>query len=427
MSQLGMFAAGVRSRLGESYKSRFVQIFLGLKFWEGSIPSARSNNFIASGTLETLLDDLYAKSSRPITEQVAIFFEGNHLPRTGVVAPGHKFAQNTWRNNFQLQKGVGCYAPSPEFDTTPFLDQPRLLCPHLLPAAPGVLAGGTCELAARRPSYRGEEHRKWLRIDPGGGGLASADLLYVNNFAPWVSPGGIRVPVLPLVTAIYHDADPGLSTGSRRGLLTLDDFAADFRMSPAELVTYFDDDPANPYNAAMIAAGVGAGYTPFALGSVTAAPLPPAPRPGRRTTRARPLPIARLMGTSVAAPVVNPWWDAEQAVANHLERERWEVHIVSRQQLGYDIIAKKGAQTLLIEVKSSAGYCTPSLTQREWEQATSHTVDYVLAVIEHFNPSGSNTIYWIPDPARRCVGNPRTSIIYAIPRASWNRATIPRL
>ncbi len=52
----------------------------------------------------------------------------------------------------------------------------------------------------------------------------------------------------------------------------------------------------------------------------------------------------------------------------------WTVHNVSRQQLGYDLYAQRGTQVRYIDVKSSLGYCTPSMTSREWQQAQFHRV-----------------------------------------------------
>lgn len=50
--------------------------------------------------------------------------------RTGEVAPG-KSAINTWRNNFGIQKGVGC--PAEAETIRELLDNPalRLACPHM--------------------------------------------------------------------------------------------------------------------------------------------------------------------------------------------------------------------------------------------------------------------------------------------------------
>lgn len=429
LEELRGYTAAARAASGEGYRGRFVQLFLGLKYWQQGVPSARSGQYVLSSTLEGMLDDLYAKATRPAADAVAIIFEGSHLPRTGLTVPGKRYPQNTWRNNFQLQKGIGCYADANELDSLTFLNQSRVDCPHLVPTAVGSLRGATCELAVAAPRYRGEDHRKWLKIHPGGEGFASPDLLLSANFAPWVAPAGVRIPVVPLVVALYHDADPTLSLGSRAGGLDLADFALDFNLSPPEFDAYFEQDPANPHNAALLGGPWGITYTRFTAASMVPAAAPGAPPPARtRTPRgrtgARPIPSPVLTPTIVPPPVATAWWDAEQLVRQHLMDAGWTVHHVSRQQLGYDLVAQRGTRTVFVEVKSSSGYCTPSLTAREWQQAKAYRDQYILAVVEHFDPAGANNVYWIPDPATSCVANARTSVIYAIPRASWTRATV---
>lgn len=123
-------------------------------------------------------------------------------------------------------------------------------------------------------------------------------------------------------------------------------------------------------------------------------------------------------------PSTNSGWEAEQYVASALQVAGWTVHVVSRQQLGYDIFAQRGTTKRYVEVKSSLGLCTPSLTAREWQQASHHTGCYVLAVVENFNPVGQNTVYWVPDPARRCQAAAQTSVSHVIPRSSWSGAAV---
>lgn len=423
--ELRRFAATCRAVSAEPYRGRFVQIFLGLKHWQQSVPTARSGQYLASSVLESMLDDLYAKASRPTSECVAIIFDGSHLARTGITRPGRASPQNTWRNNFQLQKGIGCYAEGVELDSLTFLNESRLNCRHLVPRTPGMLRGATCALAAANPRYRGEDHRKWLKIHPGGEGLAAVDLLLTTNFAPWVAPAGIRIPVLPLIVALYHDSDPALPLGARAAGLELTDFAADFNFSPAEFDAYFDQDPTNRHNAALLSGPWGIGYAPFTAAAIM--PVPPAGLPGRTRARGRrtvPIPAPVLTPAAVPPPITTAWWDAEQLVADYLGRAGWTVYHVSRQRLGYDLIAQVGARTVFVEVKSSSGYCTPTFTAREWQQANTLRERYVLAVVEDFNPAGVNNIYWVRDPATYCVANPRTAITYAISRASWIRATV---
>src|SRR5262249_12559180 len=151
--------------------------------------------------------------------------------------------QNTWRNNFNLQKGVGCYAPPADLASQQFLDQSRSQCKYLVPQRAGRLAGAHCSLQPRGASYRNEDHRKWLRIDTSDEGYAVVDLQNHQNFLPYVAPDELRIPALPVIVALYHDGDPGLVVG-QRPQLDVDDFRTDFNLSLAEFLRYFDDDPA---------------------------------------------------------------------------------------------------------------------------------------------------------------------------------------
>src|SRR6266498_2586136 len=99
-----------RQSVGRPFMGRFTQIFLGLKFCQNQIPSMYSGQFVSAEVLQTLLDDLYSKASQPPNQSVLMLFEGNYLARTGLLGPGNRTPQNTWRNNFHLQKGIGCYA-----------------------------------------------------------------------------------------------------------------------------------------------------------------------------------------------------------------------------------------------------------------------------------------------------------------------------
>lgn len=405
-----------KTQVGRAHAGRFVQIFLGLKFYQNAIPSVFSNQFISTEVLQTSLDDLYARQSRPADDCVLMLFEGEYLPRTGVTRAGNRFPQNTWRNNFNLQKGIGCYASPTELSSRTFLAQSRLDCSHLVPQTPGVLAGATCGLSQRGAAYRNEDHPKWLRVDPGGNGFAVGDLLDVQNFEATVAPGGNRIPILPLIVALYHDALPSLSA-TRPGGVDVPDFMADFSLSQADLQAYFDSSVTNPFNAIIISATTT--YQPQAVAPTPALQVP------RAVTRApRTLRVAVLPATPVAPPAVNTGWSAEEYAKTALTNRGWTVHNVSRQQLGYDLLGQKARRTVYFEVKSSLGYCTPRLTEREWQQAVRLRGDYVLTIIENFNPIGSNSVYWVPDPVGAL--QPSVSLVkqYGVARSSWQSAAV---
>lgn len=413
-----------RSSIGTGFKGRFIQIFIGLKFFQNNIPSMFSGSFVTAEVLQSLLDDLYAKISRPPNEAVLSLFKAEYLARTGLVAPGNRGPQNTWRNNLRLQKGMICYAPVSDLTSPTFLSQDRNLCRHLVHATPGVLQGARCSLCPSAAEYRSESQPKWLRADSNGAGYAVTDLQQTTNFAPYVAPNNSRLPIFPLIIALYHDANPGLVIGNRDSV-SISDFLADFNFSQAEYEVYFDGSDENPLNARIITM---LDLSPEQLSewsivrsrSLTTTRTPTARKAVSRVPPASPV----LSGTPTPPPAVNNGWEAEQFVASALQSSGWTVHDVSRQQLGYDIFAQRGRTIRYIEVKSSLGLCSPSLTAREWQMARSHTDSYVLAVVENFNPLDQNTVYWIPDPATCCRSNPQTSISHSIPRGSWTSAVV---
>lgn len=406
---------------GAGYKGRFVQLFLGLKFYQNEIPTMFSNSFVSTEVLQTMLDDLYAKANRPSNDCVLVLFEDRYLARTGLIGPKNTTPQNTWRNNFNLQKGIGCYAPPQDLSSQTFLDQNRIDCRHLSPGRLGSLAGSTCSLCPTSAQYRNESHRKWLRIDPGGAGYSGVDVYNVSNFAPYVAPNGNRLPALPLIIALYHEADLSFRLGERREI-DLDGFMSDFNFDANEFHSYFDDSPTNPLNADLLRRFRTLRYTRVPTGASRTRRSPIAAKPPLREPIARP-PI--LTGTPAPPPTVNTGWDAERFVLSLLQQNRWMVYDVSRQQLGYDLLAQRGRRTIFVEVKSSSGFCTPVFTAREWQQAERHGTSYILAVIESFNPLAINTVYWVPDPSHVCLQRQSLTVTHAIPRRSWTTATIP--
>ena len=409
---------------GRSYKGRFVQLFLALKFYQSEIPSIHSGMFISTEVLQSFLDDLYAKTSKPIDSCVLSLFEANHLARTGVVPHAARTPSNIWRNNLNLQKGIGCYATPWELASWTFLSEDRKDCRHLM----GTLNGGRCGLCPTGARYRNESHRKWLRIDPGGNGYAAVDLMNTANFSPYVAPAGARIPVVPLIVALYHDASPGLVLGSSsRQRVRVEDFCLDFNFFDFELVTYFDSNPANLHNRNFLRANPSLSYSP--PGALTASggvgTVAPTTRPGSRAAAGTPsIPAPVLGGTVTGPPRSHSGWDAEQYVFGALGGAGWTVHDVRRQKVGYDLLAKKGRRTIYVEVKSSVNLCVPSFTSREWQQAMRHGNDYIMAILENFNPLNTNTIYWVPDPASGLTPTTIASVAYSVSRSSWASAAV---
>jgi hypothetical protein len=408
---------------GLEYRGRFVQIFLAMKFYQNELPSMFSNQYVATEVLQTLLDDLYAKTSRPLNDCVLMLFGNRYFARTGLTSLGNTTLQNTSRNNFNLQKGVGCYAPPQDLSSPTFLNQTRTECRYLQTVEPGRLAGATCQLSTSGARYRNEQHRKWLRIDPVGNGYSVVDLMNIANFAPYVAPDGMRIPAAPLVVALYHDCNPGLNLANRIEV-DIPDFASDFNFSPEELVQYFDDDPANPHNRRLVDLVPGTTWMSAETLRRTTVRRTPANR-GRARGREERLPRTPVLtGTPAQPPGVNTGWEAEQFVVLAMRAAGWTVHDVSRQKLGYDLIVQRGRVTKYVDVKSSLGLCAPTLTSREWQQATAHGDDYVLALLENFNPTGENVIFWVRNPATNCTASESRTIQHSISRSSWQLAVV---
>lgn len=380
-----------------------------------------SGLFATTEVLQTILDDLYAKASRPANDCVLMVFEGSFLARTGLVGPGNTTPQNTWRNNLNLQKGVGCYAPPNDLASQTFLDESRIKCKYLISAKPNELSGGKCSLNTTGAAYRNEDHRKWLRIDPAGAGYAVGDLMNVANYSPYVVPAGKRLPLLPLISALYHDGNPGLKIGNRPNV-GLKEFCSDFNLSTHELNSYFDASSVNPYNAALLTKFPAISLVSPGVPTATVVATSSAPKYAKKKAATIPSPV--LSGTPVTPPSVNSGWEAERYVAKALEQQGWAVYDVSRQRLGYDLVAKKGVTTRFVDVKSSVGFCSPSLTLREWQQASAHSAAYVLAILENFNPLSTNSIFWVPDPVGSCNFVVSNTVEYSISRTSWRTANV---
>ena len=348
-----------------------------------------------TGHLQRILDELYLKQSRGRENSVLSLFANNHLNVTGINGT------NNWRNNVNFQKGFSCYAPADELLRPDFRNAPRLACPHLDPLAPISLKGATCAL---KPGalYRNEDHPKAIRLDPLDGTVTIYNPADVNFYGPIVSPGGKRIPIGPLIVALYHN----LAVAGSRTEVDVSDFLTDFNFTDIEFNSYFDlsqrphehialatEFPGqlswNPTISAPSVVGAGAA----ALGAI---PTPAVPGVRRRTRP--PLPTGASV-TTVAPPAGSNWWDAEQAVRQAMLMDGWAVTPVGHLGLGYDHIAKKGGITRYVEVKSSAGSCVPSLTENEYSEACRLRRDYVLAVVENFDPTAPASIRWVQDPA----------------------------
>ena len=336
---------------------------------------------VAASILQERLDEMFRKLHRtePLVVLTALFGQSTsptapYSTRSGVQGLGNRFPTNTWRNNFGIQKGVGCPADP---DTIAHLlrsDGVRLACPHM-----SLDSEGRHMCGIKGTVYRGEEHSIWLRMTPRGYQIVDLNLEAV--YSPYLLPGGQRIPIFPLIAGLYSYAPPEVYVS--RAMVGIPEFAADFRFTFDEVEALFDCDPESPYNANLL--GVVADHVGTRFNT--------APAVHQRTISPNELP------TAIPHLEMNLGVGAEMAVAEDLERHGWVVGYRGNQRgFGYDLEATRDGAVLRIEVKSSIGFCTPELTEAEWQAAQMYGEEFALAVVDFYG-SGQQTIAYIRDPA----------------------------
>lgn len=419
----------LKDAAGHDFRGRAAQIFLACKHYDNQIPRVGSASGIESNQLQQLLDDLYRKPSRPTPEKIAIIFDDDHKVPTGVTAGGLGGASNIWRNNLNLQKGFICYASVPEFQNPTFFNASRKLCTHLRPAGTTALGKSWCDIKGAPPKYRGEDNPKMFRKDPNTGEYTVHDPKDVAFYSGIMRPAsGVKLPIAAVIVTIYYDSF--LAAG--RAQVDTVDFLDDFGFTSAEAAAYFDDDPKSVTHKALALTSPGISWTSLGAGpsvassaslpgiSPVAAPL----SPKGKKSKAIPHPASIGTTTSPPPPATSGWWDAQQAVRKTLETAGWTVTDTSGLKVGYDFKIVKSSNLKLVEVKSSVGICTASLTQLEYNQAKAMRHDFVLAIVENFDPLAPATIQWVQDPARLQVTK-RRIVEYTLPRSIWRKHTCP--
>lgn len=378
-------------------RGRFVAIYLGFRRMGADLAALGTANATPTGVLEQSLDELFTKTHRPEPFVVLTApFGGSTSPtapystRTGITAPGHSYPTNTWRNNFGIQKGIGCPA-EPETIRT-LLDEPtvRLACPHM-----GVDPEGRflCQLAGT--NYRGEEHSIWLRMT--GDGFQVVDLNHPTVWDAYLRPDGERIPLFALIAVLYSFAPADVYP--QRAIVGIPDFATDFHFDLASVEERFDCDPDSPTNARVLAAV--SGTTPL----VVTPALAPAGQP-----------VAPALPVLAPAGEINTGVGAELAVADELIQQGWHVIYRGNQRgFGYDLEASRDADVIRVEVKSSVGFTSPELLESEWEAAQQHGESYVLAVVDFYG-SDQQAIWYVRDPASTAVPVERTTTVYRLLR-----------
>ena len=379
-----------------SIRGRFVLVYLGLRKMRDSLASLGDGASTTASEIEEVLDRLYTKTNRapPLTVLTSPFGQSTspHAPwstLTGGVAPGNSTSTNTWRNNLNVQKGIGCPA-EPETIRT-LLNNPlvRLNCPLMR-----VDDEGRQQCGVNGTIYREDEHSIWLRMTSEGYQVVDLDQPAV--YEPYLAPRGHRIPIFALIPVLYHAAQSGLYPN--RQTVGVPEFCDDFGLRVDQAVEMFDCDPDSPENSEIvIMASSGARTTllgPEPEVTPEAGALPAEPDPG-------------TLNTGVGAEI---------AVARNLQEHNWAVRYTGNVRgVGHDLLATQGDNTLRVEVKSSVSLCRPELTEEEWKAAQRHGDSYVLAVVDFYGSPGQRISY-VRNPAANVIPITRQVTIFGVAR-----------
>lgn len=390
-------------------RGRFISLYLGLRRMGDRLAPLDSDESTPSREIEQFMDELLRKTHR--AEPFVVLsapFGGSKSPtapystRTGEVAPGRRYATNTWRNNFGIQKGVGC--PADAETIRELLRNPgrRLACPHMASDPEGQ---HLCSLEST--AYRGEEHSIWLRKCADGWQKVNLDDPAV--YGDYLEPGGERIPVFPLIAALYCDAPVG--TYPNRDVIGIPDFATDFAFSVDQVRLIFNCDPNDRNNATVLRVTENRHLSSTPV-TDTGAGKSATPSIDEATDRP-PLPLPELSEPVLA----NSGVGAELAVAGDLAGHGWKVSYRGSQTgVGYDLEAFQEGRQLCIEVKSSIGFTEPELSDSEWTAAREKGENFVLAIVDFYG-SQQQTIWYVRHPAAAVSPTGRTTTIYRLDRS----------
>ena len=409
---LQQFAARVNVR------GRFVSLYLGLRRMKtdagAALAELGSAEVTASTDIEQYLDRLYSKSHRPEPFIVlTAAFGGSTSPEapysalSGTRAPGRGYPTNTWRNNFGIQKGVGCPAEPAVIRTLLEDPQHRLACPHM------ALDPDDRHLCSiRDTAYRGEEHAIWLRSS--NGGYQVVDLDRPAAFRDYLRPSDRPLPIFPVIGMLYCMAPGGAYP--RRARVGIPEFAADFGFTHTQVQALFDCDPESEFNAAVVLRVEDA--RPATVGGQV---LPVGDPQRQGVLRDRGQDYAATPAEEVPADppdaAHNTGVGGEILVARELEACGWIVRYRANQRgLGYDLEATRNGQTLRVEVKSSVSFAELQLQESEWRAAQHFGEHYVLAVVDFYGCE-QRRVWYVRNPAANAVPAERNVAMYRFARA----------
>ncbi len=387
-------------------RGRLITLYLGLRRMGDHVAPLGSDQATRTRVIEDFMDRMLTKAHRPQPLVVLTApFGGSTSPwstRTGETAPNNKYATNTWRNNFGIQKGIGCPAEATTIES--LLDSPalRLACPHMAVNPEGQ---NICSL--KGTEYRGEEQSVWLRETTHGWQVV--DLNHPATYTMYLLPGGDSIPIFPLIAVLYCDS--GFDVFPPRESVGIPDFAEDFGFTVAQIETIFDCDPTGEGNRAVLRVAE--------QRTVVGSANPPGSAAG---TLEKSVLVSPERGTALpklADPVLaNSGLGAELDVAADLTSRGWEVSYRGRQTgVGYDLEAESNDAVLCVEVKSSIGFTTPELTESEWKAACDLGEQFVLAVVDFYG-SPKQALWYVRNPAATSAVTERSATAYRLSRSS---------
>ena len=388
---------------GRSVRGRFVSLYLGLRRMRAgdhsTLAELGSSAFTAASEIEQYLDRLYTKNHRPEPFVVltapfggSTSQEAPYGARSGTTVPGRTYPTNTWRNNFGIQKGVGCPAESEVIAR--LLDDPqrRLACPHM-----ALDPEGRHLCRVRDTAYRGEEHAIWLRLSDSG--YQVVDLDHPAVVRDYLRPNDHPLPIFPLIGMLYCMAASGVFPDRVR--VGIPEFAIDFGFTHDQVDSLFDCDPDSPFNSSIA----------MRVEDSRVAVVRSLTIPTSDDTLAHQLP------DEPHDAVLNTGVGAEIAIARDLQSCGWSVKYRANQPgLGYDLEATRDGQTLRVEVKSSIAFADLTLQESEWAAAQTYENLYVLAVVDFYG-TPERRIWYVRDPAANAVPVERTTLTYRFVRA----------
>ena len=139
--------------------------------------------------------------------------------------------------------------------------------------------------------------------------------------------------------------------------------------------------------------------------------------------------IARFSGRATLnemvrdRPLYNDGWKAEERVRELLSERGWNCYDVSKEGLGFDILAKRAndeSRRMYVEVKSSVSKLMGiDLTANEWRAANLMTDSYFIAYFDDFDSNAEQEPSWIRDPSK-IEPTERQVTSYFLPRSKWH-------